>query len=135
MKIDRVQIISSGNMSASSINSIGLTLDQLFGGSIQAVVTSGTTARGYLKIQVSNDIVPLKPSAAIAGTPVSQPVGSDPAGNVVNWTDYSNSIISVSGNSSHLININNNIGFNWIRLVYTKISGSGTLNANFMGKG
>ena len=135
MKIDRKQIIDSGNMSASSINSIGLTLEQLFGGSIQAVVSSGSTARGYLKIQVSNDIVPLKPVAAVANTPIGQPVGSDPGGNVVNWTDYANSRISVSGDGSHVININSNIGFNWIRLVYVKISGSGTLNAVFNGKG
>lgn len=135
MKIDRVQIINSGNMSASSINSIGLTLQQLFGGSIQAVVTSGSTARGYLKVQVSDDIVPLKPEAAVANTPISQPVGSDPAGNVTNWTDYANSRISVSGNGSHVININSNVSFQWIRLVYIKISGSGTLNANFIGKG
>lgn len=135
MKIDRVQIINSGNMSASSIVSKGLTLDQLFGGSIQAVVSSGSTARGYLKVQVSNDIVPLKPSPAIANTPVSQVVGTDPAGNVVNWSDYSNSIISISGDGSHVININSNISFNWIRVVYTKIAGTGTLNVNFSGKG
>lgn len=128
MKIDRVAILSSGNMSAASLASKGLTLDQLFGGSIQAIASSATTARGYLKVQVSNDIVPLK-----AGTNI--PVGTDPAGNVTNWTDYSNSIISISGNGSHVVNINSTIGFNWIRVVYTKISGSGTLNINFMGKG
>lgn len=119
MKFDPVQIITSGDMAQSAINSKGIDLNQQYVYAIQAVWTGSPV--GTLKIQVSNDIVP-------------DGVGGDQASNVVNWTDYTNSSQSISGAGNFVWNVLE-AGYRWVRLVYTKTSGSGTINAVFSGKG
>jgi hypothetical protein len=105
-----------------SLNSIGIDLQQLFLGSIQIVWASGATPVGALTLEVSNDIV--QPS-----------LGTNPAANVVNWTTYSGSSTALSGNSGTAFYNITDMGFRWLRLVYTRTSGSATMNAVFFGKG
>ncbi len=121
MKLDPVQIITNGDMSQANIISIGINLSQLCLYSIQAVFTGAPS--GTFKVQLSCDRVP-----------VNAAPGADPASNVVNWTDYTGSsqVVSAAGNFAWIIS---DAGYLWARLVYTKTSGTGSLNANFIGKG
>lgn len=126
MKLDAVPIVVNGDMSQATINSIGLDIGQVYVSAIQAVFTGSPV--GTLKLQVSCDnVAPVQWSSGSA-------IVSNPAANVVNWTDYTGSsqTISAAGNFAWLINP---VGFRWIRLVYTKTSGSGNLNVTFNGKG
>ena len=121
MRFDPVQIISSGDMSQSSVVSSGLDMNQMFGGSISAVFTGSPV--GTLTIEISNDIV----NAPIAG-------GANLASAVVNWSTYTGSsqAISAAGDFTYILADTN---YRWLRLKYTKTSGSGTINAYFSGKG
>lgn len=78
--------------------------------SAQAVVTS--TANGTLKIQVSNDD------------------GVSPT----NWSDLTGATVSIAGAGSYLIPAQN-MSYQWLRVVYTASSGSGTIvvNAHMVG--
>lgn len=113
-----IQIVSSASM-VGNINSNGVDLQQLNLESISAVYTGAPV--GSIKIQVSNDIVPVAP-------------GSNPSANVVNWSDYtgSPSAVSAAGNVTYNLTF---AGYRWVRLVYTFTSGTGTLNVYFTGKG
>ena len=73
--------------------------------SVQSVSTS--TGVGVIKVQVSND--------SVKDTPT-------------NWTDLASATINVTA-ASTLILAKTEICYQWIRLVYTRTSGSGTLNA------
>lgn len=116
----RPKMVTNGDMSA-SINSVGIILDQIPLASIHAVWTGSPV--GTLKLQVSNDLVKIPVSGS-----------ADMAANVVNWTDYTGSSQAVSGAGDFMFNLLSN-GYYWIRLVYTRSSGTGTLNVTFSGKG
>lgn len=122
-------ILTNGSMSV-SITSNGVNVSQHWGFSIQAIysgIGAGGNGLGTLSLQVSNDNVQ---------TPkLSGPASGDPAANVQNWTNYTNNSTSyVVGSSSYLFHVPE-AAFNWARLVYTAVSGSGVLSANFFGKG
>lgn len=119
MRYDAVTILSAGDMSSSSLTSIGVDLQQMFGFSIQAVMTDAPV--GTLKLQVSNDIV--QPS-----------LGTDPAANVTNWIDYTGSSQSISAAGNFLWDVAD-ANYRWVRAVYTKTSGTGALTFTFFGKG
>jgi hypothetical protein len=121
MKFAPVFLLQNGSM-ASSTHSNGQELSDLVFGSIQAE-WSGASASGSLKLQISNDNVP-----------VSQVVNGDPAANVVNWSDYTGSITPVAGPGNWTWNLFP-MGYKWIRVVYTAASGTGSLTVEFMGKG
>lgn len=125
MKRAAVPIIVNGDMS-SPVNSIGIDINQEFTWSIQAIWTG--TPIGTLTIQVSNDIVPVYSSP-------TNPVGNNPAQNVVNWTTYSNSQVPINGNSGNWTYVAQLSPYRWVRLVYTPSMGSGTINANLFMKG
>lgn len=119
MRFAPVKLLTNGNM-AGSLNSFGEDVNQIFMFSIQAVFTGAPN--GTLKIQVSNDDVPVGIN------------GQDPAVNVVNWVDYTGSsqTILAAGNFMYIVAEG---GYRWVRLVYTASSGSGTLNVVYNGKG
>lgn len=121
MRYDQVQIITSGDMSG-SLTSIGIDLQQLVLGSVQAVWSGGSSPVGDLTLEVSNDIVQVS-------------LGTNPAANVSNWITYTGSTQSVSGNTGSAMYNITDMGYRWLRLKYTRTSGSGTLNAIFFGKG
>jgi hypothetical protein len=109
-----------------TINSIGIEVNQLYAWSIQAEWTG--TPTGAFTIQVSNDILPLAPST-------SNPVGPNPAANVVNWSTYTGSAVVTSGSSGNWMWISQLGPYKWVRLSYTGTSGTGTVTANFFAKG
>lgn len=120
MKFAPITIISAGSM-AGSLSSNGVDLSDSICGSIQAVWT-GSSPAGTFKVQVSNDPV------------VALPGSSNPSSNVVNWTDYSGSSLAITTTGSWVWDLNL-MGYRWARLVYTRVSGTGSLTANFMIKG
>lgn len=81
---------------------------------IQLVFSSNPN--GTFKLQASCD-------------PVQQPTPTESTqtAKVVNWTDISNSsqVITASGNHMWAVE---NAGYNWVRVVFTRTSGSGVLN-------
>lgn len=119
MRFTEVKILTNADMSQASIHSNGVQLQQGVNLSIQAVWTGAPV--GTLIVQVSDDIVAPSP-------------GADPAANVVNWSKYTGSDATVNG-AGDIMWVDRNSGYQWIRILYAKISGTGTLNATFSGKG
>lgn len=107
IRYDARPVITAGDMSAASINSLGFSLDQYTSFSCQAVWTGSPV--GTLKIQVSGDIV------ADCTLPT-------------NWVDYTNSSYAVSAAGNLLWN-SGQANYRCVRVVYTKTSGTGTINA------
>ena len=105
MRVFEYNLLEAGDMSA-SITSDAQQLNQMFLCSIQAVWTGAPN--GSLKLQISNDNV--------------------------NWTDYTGSSTSVSGSGDFMWNLSYT-GYPWIRVVYTRVSGTGVLNVTVNGKG
>ena len=118
MRFNPVQILTNGDMSA-DVASYGIDLNQHVLYSIQAVYTG--TPTGTLKLQISNDIVKVG-------------IGNDQAANVVNWTDYTNSPVFLTGTSGDFVWNVFDVGYRWVRLVYVHSAGTGTINATFSGK-
>lgn len=125
MRQAAISIISDGDMS-NSLESIGLDINQIFSWSIQAIWTGMPT--GTLKVQISNDMV------AVAASN-SSPNGPNPAANVVNWSDYSNSSLDITSESGDWTWVAQLPPYRWIRLVYESTSGSGSLSATAFLKG
>lgn len=113
LKLLQGPIMTNADMSLASINSVGVDLSFAKDGAVQAVWTGAPV--GVLKLQISGDNVP-------------------DAASVVNWSDYSGSSINVSGPGDAAYNFPN-AGYRWLRLVYTKTSGTGTINATYTSKG
>ena len=78
------------------------------------VVFSGAP-NGEFKLQVSND----------EGQPAAQGDAQKYVG-VTNWSDYSNSTQAISASGDHSYEVMES-GHNWVRLVWTPTSGSGTI--------
>lgn len=96
-----------------NINSTAININQIVVFAMQAIWTGSPV--GTLAIQGSNDYVAT-------------------AADVVNWSTLSNTQVTVNGAGNFLWNATE-MGMYWVRLVYTFTSGSGTLTANFVGKG
>lgn len=105
MKIFEYQLINAGDMSG-NITSPSQQVTFMINACVQAVYAGSPT--GTLKLQISNDNV--------------------------NWTDYSGSsqAISAAGSFAYLLA---DIGYPWLRVVYTFTSGTGTLNVTINAKG
>lgn len=105
-RFDAIKVVSAGDMSTSSINSTAVDLDAYIGFSCQAVFSGSPV--GTLKLQISDDIL------------------SDCA-SVTNWSDYTNSSYSLSAAGNYSWNVAQAF-YRCMRVVYTKSSGTGTLN-------
>lgn len=125
MKKEAIPIAVNLDMST-DVNSIGIELNQEFSYSISAN-WSGVPS-GTLLIEISNDIVPLAPSNG-------NPIGPNPAANVINWSTYSNSQVTTDGTDGNWTWISQLIPYRWARLSYTSVSGTGILNAVMYTKG
>lgn len=125
MKKELVPVFTNQTMTG-TINSIGCEINQEFSWSIQAEWTGAPV--GAFTIQVSNDNAPLAAST-------SNPVGPDPAANVVNWSTYTGSAVVTTGAPGNWTWIAQLAPYKWVRLSYTATSGTGTVNANLFGKG
>ncbi len=100
-----VKVVDAGSMAA-SISSDGIDLQGMGKYSFHAVYTG--SPNGTLKIQISND-------------QVSQP------SSVINWSDYTGSSTTISAAGDTFYKIERD-GERWARLVFTRSSGSGSLN-------
>lgn len=124
MRFAPVQLVLNQAMTA-DINSKGIDLNQTPLFSIQASWTG--TPTGTIKLQASNDIVQVDPSN-------SNPVGPDPAGLVVNWSDIPSSSQAIAGAAGNFLWNQADVGYRWVRVVYTFASGTGTLSVTYSGK-
>lgn len=115
MNTSNFPIASSQSMGA-SFNSTTIPLTQVGFLSIQAVWTGSPV--GNFSLQVSDD------------------QGTDPQGSgVVNWTTYTGSSSAAGGADGDLTYEVTVTGEKWIRLIYTRTSGTGTVNARCETKG
>lgn len=120
MRFTEKVILSAGDMSLASVNSIGIQKQQGEDFTIQAYWTGAPV--GNFKLQISCDNV-------IPGT------GADPAANVINWTDYTGSTQAAGGAAGNFAWIVSSGAYQWIRLFYTKTSGTGSVTAMYNGMG
>jgi hypothetical protein len=104
-------------MSTATLTSTPVRLESVDRYSIQAVYTGAPV--GSLKLQASND--PL-------------PTGTGAAESVTNWTDITGSTEAVAAAGSSLW-VDLAAVFQWVRVYYTKTSGTGTLSARIVVKG
>ena len=112
------KIVTAGDMSA-TITSSGVDLQGVNNYCIQASFSGSPS--GTFKLQISTDLVPVGPD-------------SNPAVNVVNFSDYTGSsqTISAAGNYAWKVDAG---GERWVQLVWTASGGStGVLNVTFSGK-
>lgn len=104
------QIVSSGDMSG-SVSSTAVSLTNAYQYSVQATYTGSPV--GSLELQVSNDI--------------------QDCASVTNWSSIAASVQAISAAGSYMWNVIN-ANYHCIRLVYTRTSGTGTLNAIYGSK-
>jgi len=116
MRVMNEAIVTNGDMSAASITSSMVSINQAFGFSIQGVMTGGPPT-GTAKLQGSCD-----PFVDLTGT------------GVTNWTDITGSSVAIAAAGTFLYNVVD-CEYNWVRLVYTRTAGSGTLNVRINVKG
>lgn len=107
---------------ASSFNLKPIWLGHIANYAIQLVFTG--TPGGNFKLQCSND--------------VGNPTGASEAekyATVVNWTDVTDSAQTISAAGNHVYDVQN-AGYNWVRVVWTQTSSTGSLtSARAYGKG
>lgn len=105
-----------------TFESLPLYLGNIVNFSIQ-LVFSGTPV-GTLKLQCSSDLGNILNPGLI-----------QQSDKVVNWTDVNHSDQAISSDGTHTWNVQN-VGYNWVRIVYTAVSGTGSLDiARFNIKG
>lgn len=122
MRFFPYKILTGADLAQSFVASKGVNIALGSNIAIQAVWTGVPV--GDFKIQISNDIVE-------ENTIPTQ----DPASNVVNWSDYTGSLQAAGGAPGNWTWLDKNAGYHWIRLVYTRTSGTGSVSATFNGKG
>lgn len=120
MRLLNQVLLNAGN-AAGNLTTIAGLLAHVFAFSIQVVITG--TAAGTLTLQGSNDPVP---DANFPSTPVWTPT---------NWTEIANSSEPVSGAGTVMYDFNQTPGFNWVRVVFTSSSGTGTMTIRLNTKG
>lgn len=112
-------VFYTGN-AAGNLTSTAFWLDQVFIIAIQALFTG--TAAGTVKLQGSCDrgsVSPLNPAGGLG---------------ITTWTDIANSSTAVTGAGSVTWNFTG-VGYEWIRVVYTSSSGTGTMTCTANAKG
>lgn len=125
MRSNNTSKLATNQSMGATFASNGVDTGQIVLLSIQAVWTGSPV--GSFKLQISNDDVP------VAVEP-NKPYAQNPSSNVVNWTDYTGSTTAVSGAGDFMWNILES-GYRWIRVVYTRTSGTGTCNITCRVKG
>lgn len=115
MRVYDFKLFNAADLSQASLTSSVCDLDSMYGYSIQAVFSGD--AIGTLSIQASNDPFPVTDLTI---------------GRIVNYTTVSTLPLTAPG--SVLDNIDA-AHYKWVRLIYTKTSGSGSITANLHAKG
>jgi len=107
VRFDGQKIINAGDLSQATVTSSIVNLSTVTGYSI-ACAYSGSSPTGTLKIQVSNDFT--EDSTAIS-----------------NWYDLPSSSQSISANGNYVWAISD-ANYKWLKVLWTKTSGTGTIN-------
>lgn len=118
MRVLNEVLLAAGDASGNLTSEHGL-LAHAGGYSIQVVITG--TAAGVLKLQGSDDPVP-DSDFRVRTYPV------------VNWTDIDDSSEPVTGAGTVVYNVRG-VFYNWVRVVYTAASGTGTMTIRINTKG
>ena len=103
-----------------TVNSNGVHINGVGLASVQAVWTGGGSPNGTFTVEVSND-------------DVAKASGADEAANVTNWSTYPSSAIAITTDGDLSYNLAN-FGYRWVRIKYTRTSGTGTINATLVTK-
>jgi ABC-type phosphate transport system substrate-binding protein len=114
MKFTNEKITSAQSMGA-SFTSESVLIDQIYGFSMQAVFTGSPV--GTFKLQASNDNINAKFPQ-----------------DVTNWTDIADSSEAISDAGGITWNFNGAF-YRWVRVVYTRSSGSGSCDIFYSAKG
>lgn len=125
----KLNIIPASTVMNTTINSLAMQLENMFGFAIQIVFTG--TPTGSFKLQASCDPVP-NPSLTVGSNGVVTYVPS-------HWSDVSGSSISVAAAGDVFWNYANNVNWTYVRVQYTDNSGGASTatitSAVFNGKG
>lgn len=116
MRVSNFTVYTAGDM-AGSLTSAAVSLYQIYGWSAQFVFTGSPV--GTLKVQVSDDRYLNEYNAVQTPT---------------NWTDLVDSSTAIAAAGDITYNVDTAY-YNWIRFVYTRSSGSGTLDGRVNLKG
>lgn len=109
---------TSGDLAEAALYSNPISLRHLSAFSVQLVATGSPT--GSFKLQMSND----NPDHTGNKYPTS----------TMNWTDLDGSSISITTSGNVGWNATG-AGYLWLRVVWTKTSGTGSITGRFNGKG
>lgn len=120
MRQGSIVLLTNANMT-SAVTSLGVNLISIYAYSIQAVWSGGSTPNGTFTLQGSNDS-----GDNGSGQGVSQPT---------HWTTITGSSQAVTGTPGSILYDVTECSYRWVRLVYTPVSGSSTLNAIINVKG
>lgn len=118
MRIINELILNNADASVPQTSLNGL-LANAFGYSIQIEITGNVI--GTLQLNGSDDDVPESNFSAATYA-------------VTNWTPIDNSQRAVTGAGSITYNVNDAM-YNWVQVVFTPASGTGTITARFNAKG
>lgn len=122
MRVNNVAIFTNGDMSLGSLTSQAFSLFQVYIWNAQFVFTGAPV--GTLSVQVSSD--PGMDTAGFPPQPTHWTTLTQPAPNTLPVA------IAAAGDAD----INSDpAGYNWVRFVYTKTSGTGSLNGRLNTKG
>lgn len=113
MRVYPSNLILNGDMSLASLTSNACDLNSMFGYAVQAIVSGSPV--GILYIQASCD------SASFSFN-----------SEIVNWSIVSQ--VSISDNGKFMINCDAAF-YRWVRVMYVKTSGTGSLTVNINTKG
>lgn len=105
----RSNILFNNQSMAGNLTSVAFKFTNLERLSIHSVISGAPD--GNLKIQFSNDAV-------------------DYDADVVNWIDYADSSAPILGVTQVMHNLRD-ISFRWVRLVYSRTSGTGFISSTF----
>ena len=106
---------------SASFNSDPIRVENLVNAAIQAKFEGGGAPTGTLKLQASSD-VGTDPGTGMSNVTVS------------NWTDLTGTSQAISASGDHMWTLQN-MGYRWVRIVYTRTSGDDTFSARLNGKG
>lgn len=97
-----IQVMETSRSMGATFNGNAVSVARASSFSVQPVWSGGGAPAGTLKLQYSNDNT--------------------------NWDDISGQTFAVAADGNKMFTVNN-VNYNFVRLVYTRTGGTGTLNA------